>query len=431
MMRAPLPSLSRRLALGTLAAGAAALAAPGLLRAQAGSAQIVVVGGGFGGATAARYLRQLLPAARITLVEPAARYYSCAFSSLYLAGLRDWESLGHGYDALRAKGIDVVQASAEDIDPVARTVTLAGGRQLHWDKLVLSPGIDMRWYALPGYDEAAAELAPHAWKAGAQTHLLREQLQAMPDGGTFAMVIPAAPYRCPPGPYERAALVAHYLTKRKPRSKILLLDAKDDFSKKPLFLEGWKQWYGDMIEWRPLAEGGAAARVDAPRREVEDARGGRHRADVLNVIPAQKAGWIAARAGVVDASGWAPVRAENFASTLQPHVHVIGDAAIATPMPKSGASANSQAKLVAAALQAELLGREAPEALYINTCYSLLGPMHGISVAGVYRAQAGKLAEVRDSGGISPLDAGTNFRQAEAAYALAWYETMAGDAWGG
>ena len=430
MMPAPLHSSSRRRALGALGAGAAAWSMPALLHAQAGAAQIVVVGGGFGGATAARYLRKWLPAARITLVEPAARYYTCAFSSLYLAGLRDWETLGHGYDALRTLGIDVVQASADDIDPVARTVTLSGGERLRWDKLVLSPGIDMRWDALPGYDEAAAEFAPHAWKAGAQTHLLRQQLQAMPDGGTFMMVIPAGPYRCPPGPYERAALVAHYLARCKPRSKLVLLDAKDEFSKKPLFLEGWKQRYGNMVEWRPPAEGGAVVRVDAQRREAEDAQGARHRAEVLNVIPAQKAGLIAVRAGVVDASGWAPVHAGNFASTLQPHVHVIGDAASAAPMPKSGSSANSQAKLVAAAIQAELLGRDAPEALCTNTCYSLIGPKHGISVAGVYRAQSGKLIEVPGSGGISPLDAGADFRSAEAMYALAWYESICGDTWG-
>lgn len=430
MMAAPF-SRARRRALHALGAGGAALAMPGLLRAQAASAHVVVVGGGFGGATAARYLRRFLPAARITLVEPAARYYSCAFSSLYLVGLRDWESLGHGYEALRAAGIEVIQAGAEDVDPVARSLTLSDGQRLQWDKLVLSPGIDMRWDALPGYDAQAAERVPHAWKAGAQTHLLRQQLQAMADGGTFVMAIPAAPYRCPPGPYERAALVAHYLQQHKPRSKILLLDAKNEFSKKPLFLQGWKSLYGDMIEWRSLAEGGAVVRVDALQREVEDARGRRQRADVLNVIPPQKAGWIAERAGVVDASGWAPVRGENFASTLQPHVHVIGDAAIAAPMPKSGASANSQAKLVAAAIGAELLGQAAPAAFYTNTCYSLIGPAHGISVAGVYRATAGKLVEVPDSGGISPLDAGAGFRAAEAAYGAAWYQAISTDTWGG
>ena len=429
-MAAPRLCLARRRTLHALGAGGAALVLPGLLRAQAASAHVLVVGGGFGGATAARYLRRFLPAARITLVEPAARYYSCAFSSLYLAGLRDWESLGHGFEALRASGIDVVHASADDVDPVARRVTLSDGQRLQWDKLVLSPGIDMRWDALPGYDAQAAELLPHAWKAGAQTHLLRRQLQAMPDGGTFVMSIPPAPYRCPPGPYERAALVAHYLQQHKPRSKILLLDAKNEFSKKPLFLPGWKSLYGEMIEWRPLAEGGAVVRVDAQRREVEDAQGRRHRGDVLNVIAPQKAGWIAERAGVVDASGWAPVRAENFASTLQPHVHVIGDAAIAAPMPKSGASANSQAKLVAAAIGAELLGQAAPAAFYTNTCYSLIGPAHGISVAGVYRAQGGRLIEVPDSGGISPLAADADFRAAEAAYGAAWYRAIGADTWG-
>ncbi|MCT9812065.1 NAD(P)/FAD-dependent oxidoreductase [Acidovorax sp. Be4] len=426
-----LPSpVSRRQALGSLAAGGAALAMPALVRAQSASAHVVVVGGGFGGATAARYLRLHQPKLKITLVEPAARFYTCPFSNLYLAGLREWESLGHGFEALRAMGIEVVHATAQDVDAQARTVSLSNGQRLVWDKLVLSPGVDMRWGQLQGYDEAAAKLAPHAWKAGAQTQLLRRQMLAMPDGGTFVMVIPENPFRCPPGPYERAAMVAHYFQQHKPRSKILLLDAKDDFSKKPLFLQGWKALYGNMIEWVGQSDDGQVMRVDAQRLEVETAFGAVHKAQVLNVIPPQKAGFIAERAGVTDASGWVPVKGSNFESTRVASVHVIGDATIAAPMPKSGFSANTQGKVVAAAISAELQGLAPPQAAYANTCYSLIGTDYGISVAGVYRAQNEKIIEVSGSGGVSPLQGDAPFRAAEARYGAAWYAAISADIWG-
>ena len=367
--------------------------------------RVVVVGGGFGGATVARYLRAWAPRVQVTLVEPAERFVTCPFSNHYLAGLRSWDSISHGYDGLRAAGVQVIHARAEDVDGPRRSLRLHTGQELSWDRLVLSPGVDMRWGALEGYDEAAAELAPHAWKAGAQTRLLRRQLEAMPDGGLFVMVIPDNPFRCPPGPYERASLVAHYLQQHKPRSKILLLDAKNNFSKKELFLPAWKTLYGDRIEWVSLAEDGQVVRVDARALEVETLFGTRHRADVLNVIPPQKAGLIAARAGVLDASGWAPVRGENFASKQVAGIHVLGDAALAGPMPKSGFAANNQGKVVAAAIAAELTGQAAPTAWYANTCYSLLAPGYGISVAGVYRAREGRLAELPHSVGVSPLDA--------------------------
>ena len=407
--------------------GAAGLAAPAILRAQGANARVVVVGGGFGGATVARYLRTWAPRVQVTLVEPAERFVTCPFSNHYLAGLRSWDSISHGYDGLRAAGVQVIHARAEDVDGQRRSLRLHTGQELPWDRLVLSPGVDMRWGALEGYDEAAAELAPHAWKAGAQTRLLRRQLEAMPDGGLFVMVIPDNPFRCPPGPYERASLVAHYLQQHKPRSKILLLDAKNNFSKKELFLPAWKTLYGDRIEWVSLAEDGQVVRVDARALEVETLFGTRHRADVLNVIPPQKAGLIAARAGVLDASGWAPVRGENFASKQVAGIHVLGDAALAGPMPKSGFAANNQGKLVAAAIAAELTDQRAPTAWYANTCYSLLAPGYGISVAGVYRAEQGRLIEVAGAGGVSPLDAPPAFRAAEAAYGEAWYAAISAD----
>ena len=403
---------------------------PALVRAQAASARVVVVGGGFGGATVARYLRAWAPQVQVTLVEPARRFATCPFSNHYLAGLRGWDSIVHGYGGLRAAGVHVIHAQADDVDADARTLRLHTGQTLRWDRLVLSPGVDMRWDALEGYGEAAAEHAPHAWKAGAQTRLLRRQLQAMPDGGVFVMAIPDNPFRCPPGPYERASLVAHYLRRHKPRSKVLLLDAKNNFSKKELFLQGWQSLYGGMVEWVSLARDGQVVRVDAQALEVETLFGERHRADVLNVIPPQKAGFIAARAGVVDASGWAPVYGEDFASRQVPGVHVLGDAALAGPIPKSGFAANNQGKVVAAAIAAALTGRAAPTAWYANTCYSLLAPGYGISVAGVYRAQQGHIVDLPHSVGVSPLDAPPAHRAAEARHGAAWYAAISQDIWG-
>lgn len=422
-------SFNRRTVLGSALAGAASWSLPSIVQAQAASAHVVVVGGGFGGATAARYLKERAPQVRVTLVEPAERFYTCPFSNLYLAGLRSFESIGHGYDGLRKAGIEVVHARADDVDAAARTVKLSSGQTLRYDKLVLSPGVDMRWGALEGYDEAAAQRAPHAWKAGPQTQLLRQQMEAMDDGGTFVMVIPANPFRCPPGPYERAAMVAQYFKQHKPKSKILLLDNKDAFSKQGLFIQGWKALYGDMIEWVKQSDDGQVVRVDAQRLEVETAFGARHKASVLNVIPPQKAGFIADRAGVTDASGWVPVRPQTFESSLVKNVYVLGDATQAAPMPKSGFAANTQGKVAAAAIAAELTGQPLPQAAFANTCYSLIGTDYGISVAGVYRSEAGKLIEVPGSGGVSPANADAGFRKAEADYGAAWYKAISTDIW--
>ncbi len=426
--------LSRRQLIKGLGAASllplAASAAPFAIGGQS-AGQVIVVGGGFGGATAAKYLKRANPAIEVILVEPAETFYTCPFSNLFLGGLRDMRSIAHGYDELTDRyGVRVIHATAEDIDSAARKVTLSTGRVLEYDRLVLSPGIDIRWNALEGYDEAAAEKAPHAWKAGAQTELLRRQLEEMEDGGTFVMVAPANPFRCPPGPYERASLIAHYFSEYKPKSKVLILDAKDNFSKQGLFMEGWERLYGDHIEWVGLSDDGRVTRVDADTLEVETEFGTVHRADVLNVIPPQKAGWIAERAGVVDASGWVPVKAETFESQQVEHIYVVGDATVAAPMPKSGFCANAQAKVVAAAIAASLESRSAPQAYWTNTCYSLVGPDYGISVAGVYRVQEGVIAEVEGAGGVSPADAPSATRALEAEYAVGWYNAICQDTWG-
>ncbi|MFC6487046.1 FCSD flavin-binding domain-containing protein [Nitratireductor sp. GCM10026969] len=414
--------------IGAASAAAASLGLPRVARAQAG--RVVIVGGGFGGATTSKYLKQHDPGIAVTLVEPAERFYTCPFSNLYLAGLRDFGAIGNGFDELRALGVEVIHDMAGDVDGAAHRVRLAGGTELAYDKLVLSPGIDMRWDAIEGYDEAAAKEAPHAWKAGAQTRLLRRRLEAMEDGGVFVLVAPSNPFRCPPGPYERASLVANYFKRAKPRSKILILDAKNAFSKQGLFTAGWKELYGDMIEWVGQSDDGRVIRVDAERREVETEFGGRHRADVLNVVPPQKAGLVAERAGVTDESGWVPIEPETFQSRAVPDIHVVGDATVAAPMPKSGFSASAQGKVVAAAIAAMLDGRAPPPPVWTNTCYSLLSPDYGVSVAGHYRLADGEIAEVPGAGGLSPADADSAFRRAEARYAVGWYEAVTQDIWG-
>jgi len=425
---------TRRQALALLgAAGAATLATatlgfPHIARAQAG--RVVVVGGGFGGATAAKYLKRRNADLAVTLVEPAQRFYTCPFSNLYLGGMRDFESIGHGYDELRGLGVEVVHAMAEDVDGAARTVTLAGGDRLDYDRLILSPGVDMRWNAIEGYDEAASLKAPHAWKAGPQTLLLKQQLDAMEDGGLFVLCAPANPFRCPPGPYERVSMVANYFKTAKPRSKVLLLDAKDNFSKQGLFMAAWKELYGDMIEWVSLSNDGKVVRVDADSLEVETEFGKTYKADVLNVVPPQKAGFIAERAGVTNESGWVPVKPATFESEQVPGIFVVGDATIAAPMPKSGFCANAQGKVTAAAIVADLAGQAPPAPSWANTCYSVIAPEYGISVAGVYALADGKIAEVPESGGVSPAEASADFRRAEARYAVGWYDAISQDSWG-
>ncbi|CUW39798.1 putative Sulfide dehydrogenase [flavocytochrome c] flavoprotein chain [Magnetospirillum sp. XM-1] len=391
--------------------------------------RVVVVGGGFGGATAAKYLRRQDPSLRVTLVERSTRFITCPFSNSVIGGFRSLEANTFGYDGLRGHGVEVIHAEVTNIDAAAKLVVLQGGEKLAYDKLVLSPGIDFKW-GEQGYSEADAELAPHAWKAGPQTLLLRRQLEAMEDGGVVVMTIPANPYRCPPGPYERASLIAHYLKTRKPRSKLLLLDAKDSFSKQPLFVEGWDQLYKGLLEWVPLSKDGKVVQVDAKTLTVETEFGTRHKASVLNHIPQQSAGRISIAAGLADSSGWVPVVPQTFQSAKAPDIYVVGDATNAAPQPKSGFSANSQAKVAAAAIVAALRGQPAPDPIWMNTCYSLLSPDYGITVAGVYRVINGKIADVPGSGGISPKGASAMFRGLEASYAESWYANITQDIWG-
>jgi NADPH-dependent 2,4-dienoyl-CoA reductase/sulfur reductase-like enzyme len=407
---------------------AAGLAAPSIASAQA-AGRVVVVGGGFGGATSARTLKALEPKLNVTLVEPNATFTACPFSNGVLADLRDISQQQFGYDGVKKAGVTLAQTSATAVDAAARTVTLADGNKLSYDRLVLSPGIDINWGALPGYDEAAAQKMPHAWKAGAQTVLLRQQLQSMEDGGLVVISSPANPYRCPPGPYERASLIAYWLKLWKPRSKLLILDSKDAFSKQKLFQEGWAELYRGLIEWVSLSQGGKVTSVD-PSTLTFVTDFARHKAAVGNVIPPQKAGAIAQQAGVADRTGWCPVEPVAFESTLQPGIHVVGDAAIMGGMPKSAFAANAQAKVCAAALVEILAGRKPVDPILINTCYSLVAPDYGISIAGVYRPDKGVLTNVPGAGGDSPLEVVGGFRGQEALYASSWFRTITAEVFG-
>jgi sulfide dehydrogenase [flavocytochrome c] flavoprotein chain len=401
---------------------------PGIAFAQTAAPRVVVVGGGFAGASCARALKKAEPRIAVTLVESSATYTACPFSNAVIAGLRDLKAQQFNYQNL-PDGIVFARTTATAVDPAARFVTLADGGRLPYDRLVLAPGIDIRWDGLPGYNELAVDRMPHAWRAGPQTVLLRRQLEAMEDGGLVVIAAPANPFRCPPGPYERASLIAHYLKTRKPRSKLLILDAKDAFSKQRLFMNAWNELYPGMVEWVGLSQGGKVTSVD-PATNTLSTDFAQHKAAVANVIPPQKAGRIAEAAGVADRSGWCPIDPATFESKLQPNIHVIGDAAIAGAMPKSAFAANSQAKACAAVVASLLSGKPAATPKLINTCYSLVGPEYGISVAGVYRPADGQIAEVPGAGGVSPLEAPPPTRALEAAYGEAWFRTITGEVFG-
>jgi len=408
--------------------GASAISAIGFpaIAAAGGKKQVVIVGGGVGGATAAKYIRRADSSVEVTLIEPNEHYYTCFMSNEVLGGDRKLDSLKFGYDGLRKHGVTVVQDTVTAIDAKGRKVTTKGGKSFNYDRCIVAPGISFR-DNIEGYDAAAAERFPHAWKAGAQTALLRNQLEAMPDGGTVLIAPPPNPFRCPPGPYERACQIAHYLKNHKPKSKIVIYDSKDKFSKQGLFTQAWERHYPGMIEWKKAADtGGGIMRVDAKAGTVstdfDDMK-----VAVANIIPAQKAGTIAEVAGLTDDSGWCPITGSTFESTLHKGIHVIGDAAIQSPLPKSGYAANSEAKVVAAAVVDLVNGREPGTPSWVNTCYSVVAPDDGISVAMVYNLVDGKVAKVEGSGGLTPMDSSPADRKREVQYAYSWFNNITHD----
>jgi sulfide dehydrogenase [flavocytochrome c] flavoprotein subunit len=385
---------------------------------------VVVIGGGFGGASVARWLRRIDDGIDVTLVERNARFVTCPFSNLVVGGQRTIESISFGYDAVQRAGVDVVQDTATAIDPVGRRVTLQGGRVLNYDRLVLAPGIQLVWNGIEGYDEAAGEIMPHAWQAGPQTLLLRRKLEAMDDGGIVVIAVPDNPYRCPPGPYERASLIASYLKARKPKSKLIILDAKESFSKQPLFLEAWKTLYPGLVEWRPKSQSGRVVAVKAKdgivSTEFDDLRPA-----VANIIPPQRAGQIAIALGLDEGRGFCAVDSRTFESKVAPGVHLVGDAIVPGAMPKSGFAANSQAKVCARAIVSLLRGRPVEEPVLLNTCYSFAAADYGFAIFGAFRpGDSGLIVDVPGTVGTSPLGASAQDRALEARYAESWYSNI-------
>jgi sulfide dehydrogenase [flavocytochrome c] flavoprotein chain len=408
------------------AAAAAGICAPAVAQA---APRVVVIGGGFAGATAARAIKKSDARITVTLVEASRTFTACPFSNLVIGGLRDIKQQQFGYDKVGADAIEMAFATATGVNAQGRTVTLDSGATLAYDRLVVAPGIDIRWDGLPGYTEAAAERMPHAWKAGEQTVLLRRQLEAMEDGGVVIMSAPANPFRCPPGPYERASLIANYLKTRKPKSKLIVLDAKDAFSKQKLFENAWAELYPNHLEWVGLSKGGKVTSVDPAQLSLATDFA-THKAAVANVIPPQKAGRVAEIAGVADNTGWCPIDPVTFESKRVPNIHVVGDATIAGGMPKSAFSANAQAKVCAAAIVRLLAGQPPTEPKLINTCYSVVAPNYGITVAGVYTPVNGVLTDVQGAGGVSPLNASPSTRAQEALFAEGWFNTLTSEVFG-
>ncbi|MBN1929659.1 MAG: FAD-dependent oxidoreductase [Chlorobiaceae bacterium] len=427
-------TISRRafnkLLLTGLAAGSSVLFSGLPVMASGSKARVVVIGGGFGGATVAKYLKMGDPSLAVTLVEPKKVFHTCPMSNSVIGGLQTMSFIAQRYDALRSRyGVEVMHDYATAVDPVKRTVMLKGGKSLAYDRLVVSPGVDFIWNSIEGYSEQAAESKiPHAYEAGPQTELLRRQLLAMNDGQTVIISAPKNPFRCPAAPYERAGLVANYLKKHKPKSKVIILDDKEVFTKQDLFMLGWDRLYPGMIEWRSASVGGRIERLDAATMTVATEFGD-EKAGVINVIPPQKAGRIAVAAGLVDQTGWCPVNEVTFESLRQPGIHVIGDAAVVGPMPKSGVSANTQAKALASSLIVSFGGKPVETPDLASLCYSLIGPGYAVSVAGSYSRNGQTISEKPDAVRLTSMEATAQQLAEEAVQSDQWYHAITHDIW--
>ena len=418
-----------------LGAGAVSLALTGRSTFAIAQAvpKVVIVGGGAGGATVAHYLlKDRAPGeARldVTLIEPNPVYSSSFFSNLYLGGLRTLESLSHGYDGLRRIGVKVVHEFAVDVDPIKKTVTTRGGRRFAYDRLVLSPGIDVKYDSIPGYSQAAALSIPHAYTTNAGgKRQLKVALDGMKDGGVFAMVMPPAPYRCPPGPYERACMIAHYFKTRKPKSKLVILDPKKAFSKQPVFTEAFEKYYKDIVELNLSNEidDFSVTALDVKGREITTKAGKKVKFDAANIIPAQRAGEIAVKAGVTKGD-WVAINPENFAAKEGKDIYVVGDATslTAAEMPKSAFSANAQGKVVAADILADLAKKERFPARYRNTCWSLVAPDDCVKIGANYAPKDGKL----EASGpfVSQKGEDPGLRKQNYAESVGWYAGITAD----
>jgi sulfide dehydrogenase [flavocytochrome c] flavoprotein chain len=424
-------NLTRRNFTKLASASLGVLGAPLFAPAVIGQAKpkLVVIGGGPAGATVARYVQKdAAGAVDVTLVEPHSSFVTCFFSNLHVGGFRDLNSITHLYDNVRATGIRIRHEMATVLDREKREVELIGRDRLPYDRLVVAPGIDIKFDSVPGYSERAAQVMPHAWKAGEQTELLTRKLNALEDGATIVMIAPPNPYRCPPGPYERVSMFAHVLkAKGHKKSRIIVLDPKPTFSKQALFLEGWEKHYPGMIEWQDPKVHGGIKSVDPSTGEVKTDLAN-YKADLANVIPAQMAGKIARDTGLVDQSGWCPIDPETMKSKMDPNIFVVGDACIPGDMPKSAFSANSQAKIAAMIIRGELTGSRVFPARYSNTCWSLIETDDDVKVGGTYEPGEGKIKQITTF--VSQKGEPAHLRSQNYKESVDWYASITADMFG-
>jgi sulfide dehydrogenase [flavocytochrome c] flavoprotein chain len=420
-------SLDRRQFAFGLAAGLTASAGLGAPAIANGAARVIVIGGGAGGATVAGHLKRAAPKLQVTLIEENSIYSTCFFSNHYIGGYRDVGTILQSYDGLWRLGVNVMHTKALGVDTGTKKIKLQGGRTLAYDRLVVAPGIDFKYDNIDGYSEQAAYHMPHAWRGGEQTRLLRNKLAAMEDGGLVLLAPPRNPFRCPPGPYERACIVADYLKRNKPKSKLVIVDPKMSFSKQLLFEDAFAKHYKDVVELHLTndIDDMSVAKVDAKGGEVTVAAGTTFKAAVANIIPDQKAGAIAFAAGLTEGD-WCPVDPNNFKSAKATDVYVIGDATIADPMPKSAFSANNHAKVVIADLLADLTGKERFRPRYRNTCWSMLAPGDSVKIGANYAPgeKDGKPALVASGDFLSARNETAEVRRKTYEESLAWYDAI-------
>lgn len=416
-----------------LGLGVATLSTPNFLFAANVSGAVVIVGGGTGGASVAKYLKIVNSNLDVTIIEPNPIYYTCYGSNEVISGEREVGGISVDYEGLKRQGIRIIEDSVTALDPEGKTITTAGGETLSYDRCVLSPGVDFKYETIEGYDADVATRVPHAWKAGKQTLTLRDQLVAMSDGGTVILAAPENPFRCPPGPYERVSQIAHYLKNNKPNCKIVVLDAKSGFAKQAAFELGWQKLYGygtvdSMISWLPSDQ---VVKLDENTKTVTTASGATHTGDVINIIPNQKAGAIAHDLGLTEGD-WCPVHQRTFESTKHAGIHIIGDASIASPLPKSGFAANAEAKACASAINALLGGNALPAPVFTNTCYSVVGQDYGISIVAMYKMNKNgvTIEKIADAGGVTPLTASAEDLKREVGYVHGWYNNFVKDVFG-
>lgn len=394
------------------------------------SHKIVIIGGGVGGTTAAGYLKKLDPSLEVTLIEAMPYYYTGFMSNEVVVGERPIDSIKFDYEVLIKMGVRVVIDVASQLNPEKKEVITQGGAKFPFDRCIVSPGIDFKWETIAGYNAQIAEKIPHAWKAGPQTVTLRQQIESLTDGEPVIMIAPPPPYRCPPGPYERASLIAMYLKANKPKSKVIILDMKDNFSKKELFEEGWRH-FNYKIEWIPSAEDGVVSHIDPIQKAVYTKEfNTEYKGGVINIIPPQKAGRIAHVADLVDDSGWCPINRKTFESQKHPDIYVIGDAASTSEMPKAAHAANVQGKICAMSILASLRGESLADPTYINVCYSLVEKSYGLSVASVYRYEKSSNLIKTVSMSMSPPLADLpdpGYRKREVEYAHGWFQSIIKD----